>query len=177
MDRWAVPSPPSGLAFGGQLQNVKCAQFAKAKPANPLGAPASRRQVSEDGEKRRNSPARRQRSQVSWRGPSSSQRVTTPLTTWENGQAVARLPHSKGSAERRPTRFPVLPLSSQLSADWAYFPQQFLYFLPLPQGQASLRPTRGTDFTGCAFANVSLASATRPPSSVAPGTSPKAGSD
>ena len=32
-----------------------------------------------------------------------------------------------------------------------YFPQQFLYFLPLPQGHGSLRPTFGPDSLGFGF--------------------------
>ncbi len=63
------------------------------------------------------------------RGVSNTRHVTTQGTAWENGKAVAWLPHSTGdgSAEPRPTplrlslplaasRLPVLPLSSQLSA-------------------------------------------------------------
>ena len=38
-------------------------------------------------------------------------------------------------------------------------PQQFLYFLPLPQGQGSLRPTFGPVRTGVALAEASVAAA------------------
>src|SRR5277367_2681184 len=40
-----------------------------------------------------------------------------------------------------------------------YFPQQFLYFLPLPQGQGSLRPTFGPVRIGLALACASVAAA------------------
>src|SRR5450432_1991488 len=40
-----------------------------------------------------------------------------------------------------------------------YLPQQFLYFLPLPQGQGSLRPTFGPVRTGLALAWASAAAA------------------
>src|ERR1044071_1196856 len=47
---------------------------------------------------------------------------------------------------RRHTESPSLrhlnPIGFQ-SRNYAAFPQHFLYFLPLPHGQASLRPTRG----------------------------------
>src|ERR1035437_620402 len=45
-----------------------------------------------------------------------------------------------------------------------HFPQQFLYFLPLPQGQGSLRPTFGPVRTGLAFsATAAAASLTTSP--------------
>ena len=43
---------------------------------------------------------------------------------------------------------------------YPFFPQQFLNFLPLLQGQGSLRPTFGPLRTGLALASASLASLT-----------------
>src|SRR5208282_6769542 len=45
------------------------------------------------------------------------------------------------------------------NADLNYRPQQCLYFLPLPQGQGSLRPTFGPVRTGLAFSAVAAAAA------------------
>src|SRR3546814_2852171 len=36
-----------------------------------------------------------------------------------------------------------------------YFPWQFLYFFPLPQGQGSFRPILSPTLTGCVFTSVS----------------------
>lgn len=53
-----------------------------------------------------------------------------------------------------------------LSAGWswaeraAYFPQQCLYFFPLPHGQGSFRPTLGPARTGLAFSTAAAASLT-----------------
>ena len=41
-----------------------------------------------------------------------------------------------------------------------YFPQQCLYFLPLPHGHGSLRPTFGPVRTGFAFSTAAAASLT-----------------
>src|SRR3954447_2456014 len=46
----------------------------------------------------------------------------------------------------------------------AFFPQHFLYFLPLPQGQGSLRPTRGASLTIV----LTLTAVSTPPSSPPP---------
>jgi hypothetical protein len=48
-------------------------------------------------------------------------------------------------------------LQTQLQTN-DYRPQQCLYFLPLPQGQASLRPTFGPVRTGLAFSATAAAS-------------------
>src|SRR5450432_2842946 len=54
-----------------------------------------------------------------------------------------------------------------------YLPQQFLYFLPLPQGQGSLRPTFGPVRTGLALAWASTAAAASLTTSLAfPGEPP-----
>src|ERR1035437_10024039 len=53
-----------------------------------------------------------------------------------------------------------------------HFPQQFLYFLPLPQGQGSLRPTFGPVRTGLALARSSTACAASLTMSLALGLSP-----
>jgi hypothetical protein len=58
----------------------------------------------------------------------------------------------------------ILPLlgvrASQVTLKIPYAPQQFLYFLPLPQGHGSLRPTFGILRTGLAFACAAAASLT-----------------
>src|ERR1039458_5599682 len=51
---------------------------------------------------------------------------------------------SESRFESRPTAFE--------RSQFAYLPQQFLYFLPLPQGHGSLRPTFGPVRTGLALA-------------------------
>src|SRR6266404_4760807 len=60
--------------------------------------------------------------------------------------AEMNLPHFRGNS--RNSRMPL------------YFPQQCLYFLPLLQGQASLRPTLGPARTGLAFSIAAAASLT-----------------
>src|SRR5260370_42570556 len=50
--------------------------------------------------------------------------------------------------------------SARLHMSGPYFPQQCLNFLPLPQGQASLRPTLGPARMGLAFSTAAAASLT-----------------
>src|SRR5258708_24902256 len=52
------------------------------------------------------------------------------------------------------------PSGKVLSESYPFFPQHCLNFLPLPQGQGSLRPTFGPVRTGLALATASLASLT-----------------
>src|SRR5262245_17456989 len=61
---------------------------------------------------------------------------------------------------RQPRVNPERPWNCRPHLVSGYLPQHALYFLPLPQGQGSLRPTRGVARTGRVFSNTSAASDT-----------------
>lgn len=66
--------------------------------------------------------------------------------------------HQQGRHKKRVKKhssFTLLLLGYGLSWGQASLPWQFLYFLPLPQGQGSLRPILGATLIGSCFTAVS----------------------
>src|SRR5271157_6440498 len=71
------------------------------------------------------------------------------MTTGSCRAALGLDGRGRPSPHNRPHTSELLQALNRLSGIYEFAPQHFLYFLPLPQGQGSLRPTLAPERTTC----------------------------